>query len=457
MHAMEMPFAACVCLLLLLQISAVEPQGPTKVPDIAHIVQRALMRKEKLPAGVSDGASFGQKGDQQPCWEYLWIGHANSTVGPGVTTDLHSFASSVQRFTGRGDFVYYLDGNQGVDVGLVGHSDHEQLASSTTQTQPSNLVVKHGFPSLEEKGIHSLVSEAMKPIRQLDKTCELVASYSGHGYNFNGVGYQEHRFLPWEDLFDAIAAAFGGPVDLLTLNSCRTADYMTLAQVQGSAKMVLASQQTSVYGHVGSWAYGSIDTAKDALDFAKKTLHHSMPKQRSLASPRGAVSGISLIHMKGFSDFVRSFEILLHRLQRRMPEEISHLIQARRSTYELAGPTLYAPDNEGMMVDAGSLLKNLRAAFPPEKRKIQRLIGTAIQKLNEAVLDEEHFPPTAEESGLTLWFMKPHVNGWHRDLLRSIRQHFSRDVHRRWTSFLEAYYLQAEKATLTDADLHVTS
>lgn len=403
------------------------------------------------------------------CWEWLWTGHANaSTIGKAVEVDLKNFAFAANRFEGSGHFGYYIDTPNGLDVGSVQRNQAELTsatempgassplalhfadmnAAASAATSDKFIITEH-LSNIKETGFATAIERAAAQIKPRSMGCTRVASYSGHGYNFNGIGYGEHKFSPWDGFFEPIRRVFGGPVDLLGLDTCRMANYMLLGELEGTANMVLAHQHVGLFSpQYGSWAWDKIPLADstDVKSFATQLITETIN--------RGDRAGMSLLDMRKFGAFSESFGKLLDWYQPRLKSEIGKLIQARRQSVELTGPSLYEPNNGGMIVDLESFLGALQKLIPKDDKEPQSLISETIRTKREVVIAEQHDPSNNGLTGMSLWFMKPEDKGWNKELLGEIRRKLTRTSGGRWAEFLEAYYVEADRTTLSEADKH---
>lgn len=411
--------------------------------------------------------------DTGHCWEWLWTGHANaSTIGRAVMVDLKNFAEAASKFQGSGHFGYYIDTPDGLEIGTVQRdkynamgeltlpdagsssgsalqSDFAMINAAADSVSSSKLTSTEHFSNIKEVGFSKAIQSAAAQIKPQNSGCFRVASYSGHGYNFNGIGYGEHKFSPWDGYFEPIRRTFGGRVDLLGLDTCRMANYMLLGELDGTADMVLAHQHVGLFsGSFGSWAWDQIPLtdAKDIKSFATQVIQSTIE--------RGDRAGMSLLDMRKFGAFSDSFGKLLDWYQPRLKTEMDKLVKARRQSFELTGPSLYEPNNGGMIVDVGSFLTALQNVVPKDDKVPQKLISEAIQAKREVVLVEQHDPSNSGLTGMSMWFMKPEDKGWHKELLGEIRHKLTRTSGGRWAKFLEAYYAEADQTTLSKDDKH---
>jgi hypothetical protein len=416
--------------------------------------------------------------DVAHCWEYLWTGHANaSAVGEGALKDLGNFADSAAAYKGPGHFGFYVDSSHGTDAGHVlrsvnsgdgfanlmatARADQGAADASFAHSLNSKLITTQHFDSLEQVGLAAPMQAALEQMTPKDTSCTRIVSYSGHGYNFNGIGYQDHKFMPWQSFTEPLYDAFGGPVDLLALDTCRMATYMMLEEVQSSAYYVLTHQHEGVFlNGYGSWSFESLPfaSASDAKSFGSQLLKDSMSKNKAFAS-----KGMSLVDMNEFAAFSKSFgELLTFVTGDAMDEMMPYLLQGRKQSFEFRGPSLYEPDSSGMLVDADSFLRSFQNALPsqgsstPSTDKARGMIDTAIAAKQRAVVltDHDDIEELAGETGMSLWFMKPEATGMHKELLNHIRQRLTRTSGGIWADFLAAYYTKAEHMKLAEDDMH---
>jgi len=457
--------------------------GQMRVPAVIAILVSCLPLSE---AGllrstnhhvVVETALTGAERESKPCWEFLWTGHANvSALKDGVFADLLGFFQSVRSFNGQGHFAYYIDTPDGVETGGItpgqGEASAAGLGASSNKKASSFFDWGQGevrglthFARLDQTGLKTALLAAAENLGDRAKTadCTRVATYSGHGYSFNGIGYNDNRFLPWDSFAGALKSSFGGPVDLLGLDTCRMATYLLLTEMEGTAKLILAHQDVDWYNpRDGSWVYDELPLAeaKNAGDLATRIMDKTYE--------RGNNGGISLIDMQKFEVFSRSFEKLMTWLRPRISEEMPYLMQARREAMEFPGSSFYKPDNAGMLIDLGSFLAALLHALPADtptagannntsaSTTTRALVADAVRLRKEAVALERHMlVKNAKITGMSIWFMKPEVNGMHRDLLRHLRHRLVRTKGGLWADFLETFYDQADREKLTPSDMAV--